>query len=373
MSLLILFLAMLGLLGSYAKAQVLDGACNCSRDQCLWGGNYACWVNGTSDQELGVDHAPTGMQACENGTYINMMGVDGVSPISWANVTECQLLMLTFFDPTYDTNYLLASQLWNSSAMDYPTTKYGGCYLFIGGGAGATPEAMALDDTFFIGNMDLAYAVSNAIINFANDGNSSLMSVCGTLPNCGFNNTATGVPPSVTPNFDWCLGGASLGADWRAQNGSYGFGLGVVLDEHNDLSISAVPDNAPVDNAAQNTSTALIVHEDNALTPPAQPTHYYVLSCSGRKEKVWTLQRCVIYFDARCDANGHVNAGSFECIRRCRCARREVKAAAKGGVCYVGGKGSSKCIRDVEDEHISDQKTSHLIGAGVDSNDAEAA
>lgn len=142
-----------------------------------------CWANGTVDQEVGATQGPTGFQACQNATYRDMFGA--VNQESVANTTNCQLLMTNFLDPTFETNYILASQMYNSSMLSL--ASWGDCFLFMGGGAGATPDAIDVDDTFWVGNMDLAYAVSNSIISYAEDGNATNMAACGTLPLCGFN------------------------------------------------------------------------------------------------------------------------------------------------------------------------------------------
>lgn len=82
----------------------------------------------------------------------------------------------------------LASQLYNSSALALSTYK--DCYLWVLGGANATAELIDVDDTFFVGNMDLVFAMGNAIMNYGiENGIDSNVSVCGTLPSCDFYST----------------------------------------------------------------------------------------------------------------------------------------------------------------------------------------
>lgn len=110
------------------------------------------------------------------------VGSSGPGSGGLANTTNCGLLLTSYLNPTYESNIILASQLYNTTFV--PLAIYEDCYLWIGGGSDATTEELDENDTFWIGNMDLIMAISNSIVNFASDGQNTTMAVCGTLPGC---------------------------------------------------------------------------------------------------------------------------------------------------------------------------------------------
>lgn len=110
-----------------------------------------------------------------------------------ANVSNCIQILEDLSSPSY---VFLAAQLYNTSGL--AITSYKDCYLWVLGGANATAELTDVDDNFFVGDMDLVFAMGNAISHYGNDhGFNSNMSVCGTLPNCGFYSTFCPYPLSL--------------------------------------------------------------------------------------------------------------------------------------------------------------------------------
>lgn len=124
-----------------------------------------------------------GYQACGNSSFADMSDVSDFGVL--ANVSNCIQILEDLSSPSY---VFLAAQLYNTSG--FAIASYKDCYLWVLGGANATAELTDVDDNFFVGDMDLVFAMGNAISHYGNDnGVNSNMSVCGTLPNCGFYST----------------------------------------------------------------------------------------------------------------------------------------------------------------------------------------
>lgn len=109
--------------------------------------------------------------------------MSGVSDLGvQANISNCIQLLEDYSSPSY---VFLASQLYNTSGL--AIASYKDCYLWVLGGANATTELTDVDDTFFVGDMDLIFAMGNAISHYGDDNSlNGNISVCGTLPSCGF-------------------------------------------------------------------------------------------------------------------------------------------------------------------------------------------
>ncbi|KAJ4420336.1 hypothetical protein N0V82_004435 [Gnomoniopsis sp. IMI 355080] len=189
MKMMMLLLSLVSLLASLAIANI-ERSCNCIDDICIDHqgfppGNTSCFFNiptDASDTDTS-DSDGYAYQACGNASYADLSGVSeyGIT----ANISNCIWILEDLANSSF---VFLASQLYNTSAL--AIASYGDCYLWVLGGANATAELTDVDDTFFVGNMDLVFAMGNSIINYGNDNSvNSNFSVCGTIPNCNFYST----------------------------------------------------------------------------------------------------------------------------------------------------------------------------------------
>lgn len=97
------------------------------------------------------------------------------------NVMEGMSLNTTSF-------VFLAAQLYNTSFV--PIAYNEDCYFQVGGGMNAIPELVGLNDTFFVGDMDLLFALGNSVANFVNEHEEEqTIAVCGTIPGCVLQST----------------------------------------------------------------------------------------------------------------------------------------------------------------------------------------
>lgn len=117
-----------------------------------------------------------------------------------------------FYSPEQPPVMLSSQHLYVNISVE--VAAYDDCFLFVSGGENATVANLGANDTFILGNYDLALATVTLLGLYAENGNITTFAACGSLNECPVMNAVDGTNKTDI-GLRFCIGGPEVGfAAW---------------------------------------------------------------------------------------------------------------------------------------------------------------